>query len=126
MIAAGVIELLAGIALASFSFFVPQLIANQNNPAFNQMDPQQLATLMTWVYIGMGLPAALAGLLRLVAGIQILRFKSWLFGVIANFMGLLALSSCYCTPISLGVSIYALIILFQSPVKLEFARRAVV
>ncbi|MEQ1905112.1 MAG: hypothetical protein ABL888_13065 [Pirellulaceae bacterium] len=123
---AGGMELLMGGFLIGCSFFVPQLLGQVNAGQQQQLSPDEAefaSQFLFWIYLGMGLGGVLGGLLRLVAGIQVFRFRSHTLGIIGNLAGLLSISTCYCTPLSIGITIYGLIVLFQSPVRAEFARR---
>ena len=124
---AGGMELLMGLFLIGLSIFVPQFITQTPAAQQQQMSLEEAEfakQLLFWVYMGMGLGGILGGSLRLVAGIQVFRFKTYTLGLIGNFVGLLALSTCYCSPISIGITVYGLIVLFQSPVRAEFSRRS--
>jgi ABC-type branched-subunit amino acid transport system permease subunit len=123
---AGGTELLMGLFLIGCSIFVPQLLAQAPAGQQQQLSPDEAefaSQFLFWIYLGMGSGGVVGGLLRLVAGIQVFRFRSHTLGIIGSFAGLLAITTCYCSPLSVGISIYGLIVLFQSPVRAEFQRR---
>lgn len=126
MIVGGSMELLTGVFYAVMGFLLPSFVISQGqNPG--QLPPEQLELMqqvLFWTYIGMGSGGMIGGILRLIGGIQVLRFRTYILGIIGNIAGLAGVSTCYCSPISLGFSIYGLIILFQSSVRREFALRA--
>lgn len=62
------------------------------------------------IYMAMGIPTALAGILKIVSGIYNLRLKGRVLGYVALGSGLLSAASCYCLPTALGLGIYGLIV----------------
>ncbi len=129
MMVVGFSEILMGVFYLVIGIFMPQFIEQAQAQAGgkNQMTPAESAfvrQILFWVYFGMGAGGLIGGLVRSIAGIQIFRFRSRTLGIIGNIAGLLSMSTCYCTPLSIGISVYGLIVLFQKTVRDEFTRRS--
>jgi hypothetical protein len=62
------------------------------------------------IYIVMGVATLHAGIIKVVAGIRNVSFKSRMLGFIGLGSCLLSFASCYCIPTALGVGIYGLIV----------------
>jgi hypothetical protein len=78
-------------------------------------------TLMSAIYLGLGLLVLTAGILNLVAGIRSLKLRGRTFAIVALFSNLIPIFTCYCLPTSLGLMIYGLIVFFQADVAHAFA-----
>lgn len=81
-------------------------------------------TAISGIYIVLGLPTLACGALNIVAGIRGLMFRNRIFALVALFCNIITVFTCYCSPISIGVMIYGLIVLFQPDVARAFARVA--
>jgi hypothetical protein len=60
------------------------------------------------------------GIVNLIAGVRIVRFRGRVFGLIALFTNVLPLITCYCAPTSIAMMVYGLIVLFQPDVARAF------
>ncbi|HEY7308775.1 MAG TPA: hypothetical protein VH643_05350 [Gemmataceae bacterium] len=80
--------------------------------------------IMSAVYVVLGLLVLVASVLNIVAGIRSLKYRGRTFAIVALFSNLVALFTCYCSLLSLGVMIYGLIVFFHSDVADAFARVA--
>lgn len=125
MVVMGALELLMGAGLVVLGLFMPGFIAViEKDPSMDAAELAFMKDVLTWTYAAMGGGGVVGGLLRLAGGIQTMRFKSHVLGLVGNFGGLLSLTTCYCSIFSVGVSVYGLIVLFQPSVRDEFRRRA--
>ncbi len=126
MIVLGSLEFLMGIYYLVIGFLMPDAIEAQirSQRSMGAEEKLFMKQVLWWTFVGMGGGGILGGLMRLAGGIQVVRFRSHALGIAGNIVGLASISTCYCSPFSLGVSIYGLIILFHSSVRQEFARRA--
>jgi hypothetical protein len=89
----------------------------------NQAD-KAFFTAMSAVYVVIGLPTVVCGVLNIVAGIRSLYFRNRILALVALFTNMITLFTCYCSPIAVGVMIYGLIVMFQPDVALTFRRVA--
>lgn len=80
--------------------------------------------IMSAVYVVLGLLVLTAAVLNIVGGIRSLKYRGRTFAIVALFSNILALFTCYCFPLALGMMIYGLIVFFQSDVADAFARVA--
>ncbi len=128
MIVGGSLEFLVGMVYVVLGFWLPGFVVqSQAIGPSGQMSAEEIEfmqKILFWTYFGMGSGGAIGGLLRLVGGIQVLRFRTYILGIIGCIAGLAGVATCYCSPISLGFSIYGMIVLFQSSVRQEFASRS--
>ena len=69
----------------------------------------------------LAIPAALCGIVRIVAGIYNLRFRRRSLGMIALGLGLLTLATGYCAPTAIALAVYGLIVYVNEPVVSAFA-----
>ena len=81
-------------------------------PEMREMPKEALAAIFGALF----LLAAVAGSIELAAGIGILLRKAWArkVGLVAGFVGALGLWGCCVWPLSLGVGVYTLVVLFKS------------
>ncbi|CAN5815146.1 hypothetical protein BH09MYX1_BH09MYX1_44090 [soil metagenome] len=73
------------------------------------------------IYIAMGLPTAIAGILRIVSGIYNVRLRARTLGYVALGAGLLSMASCYCAPTSIALGVYGLIVFLNAKSGEAFA-----
>lgn len=125
MIVEGALELICGIFLVGVSIVMPTVL--MSDPNFQkQMDPNMPVrpeSILFWTYLGMGIGPLIAGLLRTISGIYVLQRRGRTFAIVANCIGFISFTGCYCIPTGFGASIYSLIILFQGSVANAFAMR---
>ncbi|MCI0458139.1 MAG: hypothetical protein L0Z62_14340 [Gemmataceae bacterium] len=119
MIVQGTLELLMAALLYFGAFFVPALFGQmQQNPAFGPgarpEDLEAMRTILPLVYGSMGTAALIAGVLHLVAGIRNLSYRGRTLGLVALFLGLVSIGTCYCAPTTIGLTIYGLIVYFNA------------
>ncbi|MDX1945677.1 MAG: hypothetical protein SFU86_09715 [Pirellulaceae bacterium] len=74
------------------------------------------------VFVGvLSLPAAVCGVLRVVAGVYNLRFRRRTLGMVALVAGLATVFTFYCAPTSIALGIYGLIVYLNDSVTEAFA-----
>ena len=73
------------------------------------------------IYLGLGAPILLAGVLRIFAGVQNFRFRGRTLGIISMIAGMASMLTCYCAPTGIGVLIYGLIVYMNPAVAAAFA-----
>jgi hypothetical protein len=126
MIVQGVLECLMGIFLAVMALvFVPSFLEmaerqQKGAPGGPPGMPPGFAELATGIYLVMGLAGLIAGIAHLVAGIRNVSYRGRVLGMVAMFLGLISIGTCYCAPTSLGVMIYGLIVYFNQETARAF------
>jgi hypothetical protein len=77
-----------------------------------------------WLNVVMDMPLGVAvflvGVARILAGLKIRQYHSRSFGIVAMYLGLVSIFSCYLLPTSLGVSGFGLVVLLHPDVESAF------
>lgn len=130
MVVQGIAELVVGVGLVVAAFAIPAAMAAavQDNPAFQaqgtDLTPEQLRVLITAMYGVMGAIGILAGLVAIIGGVRLTRFRSYILGIVALCGGFFTIfAGCYCFPTALGIGIYGLVVLLNESVKSAFSLR---
>lgn len=118
----GGLEIPVGLMYLAAAGFIPTVIRMEqaNNPNQPNAPPEEMIWFLTGLYLFMGVPALLGGILRIVAGIRNFQFKSRTLGILSFVLGLGSLFSCYCTPTSIAIAVYGLIVMLNPAVKYAF------
>ena len=121
----GALVTLMGLFLIGMAAVVPAMIKAQggfpNQPGMPQRPmPAEMEWVLLAVYGGAGVIAVALGVLNIVGGIGVMRFRGRILGIVALSSGLLSIFGCYCFPTALGLFIYGLIVLLNGPVKRAF------
>lgn len=117
----GVLELPMGLMTASMGVILPTLmkVEQQNNPRPGQA-PEEFLWMMTGIYLAIGIPTIIGGILRIVAAWSNFHFKRRTLGILSVCFGMVSVFSCYCAPTGIGLLIYGLILLLNPAVKHAF------
>jgi hypothetical protein len=97
----------------AFSINSPQM---QKLREGKDLSPETLMVILIAISIGAGVIA----ILRLISGVMLLYKRGRVFALVVSIVGLAMLCTCYCAPSSLGVAIYALVVLIQPTVIHQF------
>jgi hypothetical protein len=124
----GGLLLLLGIGLLFGAVMMPEILKNnpafENNPAFrndpNMPDPEQFAQMLTLGYGIAGGLLSIIGLMNLVSGIMLTRFKGRIFAFVSLSVGLLTMLGVWCIPTAIGLFVYGLIVLLDRSVRIAF------
>lgn len=105
----GGLELLMGIFLCILG---PAMTAFMRAapPPTTTSGPPPPPEVFAAIYIAMGAPTVIAGILKVIGGIRNVSLKSRTFGFVALGSSVLSLSSCYCIPTALALGVYGLIV----------------
>lgn len=77
--------------------------------------------IIMWVYLALGGLILVSGILNVIAGIRCLKFRGRTFAIVALFLNLLSVVTCYCAPTGLATMTFGLIVMFDGKVKQAFA-----
>lgn len=133
MIVQGALEIVLGLILIAAAMFVPSLLeeaarqqaqfqpANAAAPNPLPFLPDPFAQMAAAIYLSMALAGLVPGIIRIVAGVRSLSYRGRTMAITANIVGLLSIGTCYCSLTSVGLAIYALIVLFNRDVERAFA-----
>ena len=123
LIGHSILALVFGVLLVLMPFLVLEQVteALQENPAFRDFTPEELRSLVSTIYLVMGIGLIILALLSLFAGIQMLRFRMYPLGVMGFLSCFLTLlTGFYCCLTGFPIGIYGLVVLFNSPVRQAF------
>src|SRR5262245_1913895 len=121
MIVNGSLAGILGLGLAFMGPFIFSIAAMEGRPGGMRPDEKSVVTLISIVYLVIGLLVLTAGALNIIAGIRALSYRGRGFVLTALFFNILPLFTCYCSPTSLALMIYGLIVMFQQDVAKAFA-----
>jgi len=121
----GLLEIPMGLMYIGMAFFIPAMIeaGNANQPGAAP-PPKEMLTFMTGLYLVMGIPVLLAGILRIVAAVRNFQFRNRTLGIITLVLGMASTLGCYCAPTGIALLVYGLIIYLNPAVKMAFAMGA--
>ena len=106
MIVQGAMETAMGLFLCVMGPVMFGLMSSAPAPSGGGPPP----ALFGGIYIAMGLPTLIAGVLKIVAGIRNVKCRGKVLGFVALGSGILSMASCYCLPTALGLGVYGLIV----------------
>jgi len=92
----------------------------------NGQRPVGQEQMMLYASIGYGVAGALIlaiALLRIFAGMKLMKFEGKKLYLVSIFLGLLPAMTCYCAPTALGIFIFGLIVLLNAGVDRAFTMR---
>jgi hypothetical protein len=118
----GGLEGLAGTFFAGIGIFAAiMMMTERNNPGFrNNPPPAGMEWLVGGVYVAIGIPLLLVGILRIYSGLQNFRYRKRVLGIISFVCGALSIFTCYCAPTGIGMLIYGLIVYLNPAVQAAF------
>ena len=128
MVVQGTLDLVMGLGLIAAGLFVSfgmrQAIAA--DPEFQQGEPppQAMFAMLTWGYIAIGSVASLIGAVNVYAGFRNWKFRDRKLGIVAMFLGLGTVLTCYCVPTSAALLVYGLIVYLDPAVIRAFRMRS--
>lgn len=120
LIVQGSLEILMG-GFLSIMGPVMMSVMSAAPPPTTGGSPPPPPEFMAGMYLAMGIPTLLAGILKIVSGIYGVRVKGRVLGYVALGSGLVSAASCYCLPTALGLGIYGLIVWLNSKSGEAFA-----
>jgi hypothetical protein len=116
MLIQGMLELGMAVLLGVMAVVLPQMMVQEALPA----PPETFFRIMTLTYGGMAAATFVAALLHIMAGVQNLRFRGRVFGIVAMACGVLTALTCYCLPTAVGLGVYGLIVYLNEGVVEAF------
>lgn len=122
LIVEGSLEALMGAFLCVMGPVMMALISSAPPPPSGAESPPP--AVFGAIYLVMGGLTLTGGVLKLVAGIRNVSFKSRTLGFVALGSSLLSMASCYCMPTALALGIYGLIVYLNPRSAQAFQLRA--
>src|SRR4051794_18271154 len=104
MIVHGSIESLLGVLLALMGPMMFGLM--KMSPSGRGGPKEEEVVLMTVVYGVLGVLVLAAGILKIVAGIKNLKYKSRTLGFVALGSAIVSMFTCYCMPTAIALAVY--------------------
>ncbi len=120
----GLLEIPMGLLLSGIGIAMPALQRLQkNNNAGGPNGPaeESMFLFITVLYIVIGIPLLISGILRVAAAWQNYQFKARTLSLVSIIVGMATLFSCYCAPTAIGLLVYGLILHLNPAVKAAFA-----
>ena len=113
----GIMELFMGVFLVFYAFLFSVIIPGMNNgPANNPPPPEVILGLSIGFGIGGGI-VLLFSILRITTGIFCFWFKNRTLTLVSLIGGLVTALTCYCSPFSIGIGVYGMVVMFDAAVR---------
>jgi len=112
----GVMELAMGVFLIFYAFLFSMILPSMKNEGTPPPPPE----VMFWLSIGFGIGGVvvfLFSILRITTGIYCFWFKNRTLMLISLIGGLVTALTCYCSPFSIGIGVYGMVVMFDSSVR---------
>ena len=112
----GVMELVMGVFLIFYSFLFSMILPNMKNGGAAPPPPE----MIFWFSLGFGIGGGIVilfSLLRILSGIYCFWFKNRTLTLISLIGGLVTSLTCYCSPFSIGIGVYGMVVMFDFAVK---------
>jgi len=118
----GILEIPMGLFLSGIGVAMPALqrLQKNNNPGPIGETEQSMILFITVLYVAIGIPLLISGVLRVAAAWQNYRFKGRILSLVSIIVGMATLFSCYCAPTALGLLVYGLILHLNPAVTAAF------
>ncbi len=125
MIVQGALEVFMGIVVAGYAAFFPTFMDAMQEQAVKTGETMQPMPpeFANWMMAGGALLGGLVliiGIVTIIAGYKITQFRGRILAIVSLCLGLTSVFTCYCFPTALALTIYGLIVLLNTPVKLAF------
>lgn len=119
----GVLEMLIGGGLGFFSAFVSTIFKMDANANANP-PPDEMIFWMQMMYGAMAVVLILFAILRIISGIRSFWFRGRILTIVSLIGGLVSVFTCYCSPLSIGLAIYGLVVMLNASVAKAYRMAA--
>jgi hypothetical protein len=118
----GVLEISMGLFTSGMGIALPALLRwdKAKNPTAGGPEQETFLWFLTGLYLVIGIPVLVSGVLRIESAWQNYRFKGRLRSLISLVVGMGAMLSCYCAPTAIALLVYGLILHLNPAVKAAF------
>ncbi len=118
----GGLEILGGFFAIFYALAMPTLMTTMPRQGANPPPVPPQTVLDGMFYAGLIYAVVLfaLGAARMVAGVKMLRYRSYIFVIATLLSGLMTLFTCYCFPTALVLAIYGMILLLNPSVRAAF------
>jgi hypothetical protein len=82
--------------------------------------PEGFFWAMSAIYLAIGIPVLICGVLRLVAAYRNYYFKGRTLGIVSICAGAASILTCNCAPTAIGLMVYGLVLFLNPAVKIAF------
>ena len=110
---------IACIGYGIFFAFLPEMMPEAEQ-AKMQAESGPMLEIISAIAIGFGVFVLAIGILHIVAGIRVLKYRGRGLIIVTWLLGLLASITIYCAPTSIGLAIWGLIVFLNPAVKTAF------
>jgi len=117
----GILEIPMGLFLSGLGVAMPALqrLQKNNNPG-PVGETESMILFITVLYVAIGIPLLISGILRVAAAWQNYRFRGRILSLVSIIVGMATLFSCYCAPTALALLVYGLILHLNPAVTAAF------
>ncbi|MCY2984767.1 MAG: hypothetical protein NTY15_14180 [Planctomycetota bacterium] len=112
----GLMELAMGVFLVFYAFLFSVIMPGMNNGAAAPPPPELIFGLSIGFGIG-GSIVLLFSILRVITGILCFWFKNRTLTLVSLIGGLVTSLTCYCSPFSIGIGVYGMVVMFDAAVR---------
>jgi hypothetical protein len=120
----GLLEIPVGLFVAGIGIALPALQkleqAKNNNAGRFGPAEESMLLFISVLYVVVGIPLLISGILRVAAGWQNYRFRGRTLSLVSIIGGMVSIFSCYCVPTALGLLVYCLILHLNPAVQAAF------
>jgi hypothetical protein len=118
----GILEIPMGLFLSGIGLAMPALqrLQKNNNPGPMGETEESMILFITVLYVAIGIPLLISGILRVAAAWQNYRFRGRILSLVSIIVGMATLFSCYCAPTALALLVYGLILHLNPAVTAAF------
>ena len=119
----GILEIPLGLFTAGMGALFPAIIQfdQANNPGPRPEDPPEW---FFWgiaaVYLVLGVPVIISGVLRIVAAVKNYRYRGRTIGLVSIIVGMASMFTCYCAPTAVALLVYGLMLYLNNAVRSAF------
>lgn len=112
----GIMELMMGGILFFYAFLFSVILPSVKNGNGPPPPPE----MIFWISIGSGVAGVIVllfSILRITTGIFCFWFKNRTLTLVSLIGGLVTALTCYCSPFSIGIGVYGMVVMFDAAVK---------
>ena len=112
----GIMEFVMGVFLVFYAFLFSVILPGMSNGPAAPPPPELIFGLSIGFGIGGGV-VLLFSILRIITGILCFWFKNRTLTLFSLIGGLVTALTCYCSPFSIGIGVYGMVVMFDGAVR---------
>jgi hypothetical protein len=119
----GLLEIPTGLMTGGMGVLFPVMLRMEevrNQKGGQEELPEGFFWALSALYLAIGVPVLVSGVLRLIAAYRNYYFRGRTFGIVSICVGAASILTCNCAPTAIGLLIYGLILFLNPAVKIAF------